>query len=154
VAPKGEFLAGHRRAVACEMGCRQNQAARRSEQPANNVRVISRILRVFVRLMAVFSRYVPFRSARQPLRQMRITVDFLWSFLVRATGMDPATAPAKRAQSAPGGSIGCSRRSRPVSSRLRSPTRWRGSLGRCSLGRKIIGLRRLLLHERSAQNPP
>src|ERR1700730_6438172 len=62
--------------------------------------------------------------------------------------------PARRVRSVPDGSMGCSRRSRRGSSRLRSPIRRRGSPGRCSLERKIIGFRCLLLPERSVQNPP
>jgi hypothetical protein len=59
--------------------------------------------------------------------------------------------PARRVRSAPDGSTRCSRRNQPVSSRLPSPTRRRGSPGRCSSGRKIIGFRCLLLHERPVQ---
>ena len=51
----------------------------------------------------------------------------------------------------PDGSTRCWRRNQPVSSRLPSPTRRRGSPGRCSSGRKIIGFRCLLLHERPVQ---
>ena len=57
----------------------------------------------------------------------------------------------QRVRSAPNGLTHCWRRSRLGSSRLRSPTRRRGSPGRCLSGRKIIGLRCLLLHERPAQ---
>src|ERR1700730_17554662 len=62
--------------------------------------------------------------------------------------------PARRVRSVPDGSMGCSRRSRRGSSRLRSPIRRRGSPGRCSSESKIIGFRCLLLPERSVQNPP
>jgi hypothetical protein len=50
----------------------------------------------------------------------------------------------RRARLTPEGLTRCSRRNQLVSSRLRSPIRRRGSPGRCSSGRGIIGLRCLL----------
>ena len=62
---------------------------------------------------------------------------FTFSNCRRSHGDDPLCR--EKGRSALDGSTRCWRRNQPVSSRLRWPTRRRGSPGRCSSGRKIIG---------------
>jgi Transposase IS116/IS110/IS902 family len=64
----------------------------------------------------------------------------LCAFSHRRRGhVDDPLCFARRARSVPDGSTRCSRRSPLGSSRLRSPIKRRGSLGRCSSGRNSIG---------------